>query len=192
MPSVRGRVAQQAAKLVLEPVFEADFLPCSFGFRPKRPATMAMERLRTGFVAGCQFVAGFGIRNFFGEISHERLLAEVERRVSDRRVLRAVEEILGGLGLELHPGKTKVAGLREGREGLDFLGCHCHARMPGRLREQRRVIRYYLHRWPSQREMERLREKVHARAGRNRVGAGIRQVHLKGGWGNGPVQAPRP
>ncbi len=67
IPAVRDRVAQQAAKLVLEPVFEADFLPCSFGFRPRRSATMAMERLRTGFIAGCQFVAEFDIRNFFGE-----------------------------------------------------------------------------------------------------------------------------
>jgi RNA-directed DNA polymerase len=90
IPTVRDRVAQQAAKLVLEPVFEADFLPCSFGFRPKRPAVQAMERLRTGFIAGCQFVAEFDIRNFFGEISHERLLAEAGRRVSDRRVLKLV------------------------------------------------------------------------------------------------------
>ena len=49
-----------------------------------------MERLRTGFIAGCQFVAEFDIRNFFGEISHERLMAEVGRRVSDRRVLKLV------------------------------------------------------------------------------------------------------
>jgi RNA-directed DNA polymerase len=75
---------------VLEPVFEADFLPCSFGFRPRRSAVQAMERLRTGFIAGYCFVAESGIRNFFGEISHERLLAEVGRRVSDRRVLKLV------------------------------------------------------------------------------------------------------
>ncbi len=91
IPTVRDRVAQQAAKLVLEPVFEADFLPCSYGFRPKRSAVQAMERLRTGFIEGRVFVAEFDIRNFFGEISHERLLAEMERRVSDRRVLKLVE-----------------------------------------------------------------------------------------------------
>src|ERR1700678_1627540 len=77
IPTLRDRVAQQAAKIVLEPVFEADFLPCSFGFRPGRSATMAMERLRTGFIAGCQVAVEFDIRTFFGEISHERLLAEV-------------------------------------------------------------------------------------------------------------------
>jgi RNA-directed DNA polymerase len=90
VPCVRDRVAQQAAKIVLEPLFEADFAPCSYGFRPKRSATQAMERLRTGFIDGCQFVAESGIRNFFGEISHDRLLAEVGKRVSDRRVLKLV------------------------------------------------------------------------------------------------------
>ena len=50
IPTVRDRVAQQAAKLVLEPIWEADFLPVSYGFRPKRSATQAMERMRTGFI----------------------------------------------------------------------------------------------------------------------------------------------
>jgi len=90
IPTVRDRVAQQAAKIVLEPVFEADFLPCSYGFRPRRSATQAMERLRAGFIAGHQFVAEFDIRSFFGTIDHDLLLAEVGKRVSDRRVLKLV------------------------------------------------------------------------------------------------------
>lgn len=88
IPTVRDRVAQQAAKLVLEPIFEADFLSCSFGFRPKRSATAAMERLRVGFIEGATHVVEFDIRDFFGRIDHERLLVEVGRRVSDRRVLK--------------------------------------------------------------------------------------------------------
>jgi RNA-directed DNA polymerase len=103
--------------------------------------------------------------------------------------MAAVDEILSSLGLRLHPDKTKVVDLREGREGLDFLGCHFRARMSGRLWEQKRVIRYYLHRWPSQRAMNRLRDKIRDRTGRNRVGRDIREViadlnPVLRGWGN--------
>ncbi|MGH3270449.1 MAG: group II intron maturase-specific domain-containing protein [Trebonia sp.] len=106
-----------------------------------------------------------------------------------RAALDAVEDIFGGLGLRLHPGKTRTVDLREGREGPDFLGGHFRARMSGRRWEQRRIVRCYLHRWPSQRSMKRLREKVRARAGRNRAGDDIREViadlnRLLRGWGS--------
>src|SRR5690242_19248597 len=106
-----------------------------------------------------------------------------------RAALAAVGEILGSLGLRLHPDKTRTVDLREGREGLDFLGCHFHARMSGRIWQERRVRRYYLHRWPSQRAMKRLREKVRDRTGRNRAGQDIREViadlnPVLRGWGN--------
>ena len=84
--------------------------------------------------------------------------------------LDAVREVLTGLGLKLHPDKTRVVDLQQGREGFDFLGCHFRARMSGRLWEQRGIVRYYLHRWPSPRAMKRLREKIKSRTGRNRVG----------------------
>ena len=81
-------MAQAAVKLVLEPIFEADFSSVSYGFRPKRSATQAMERLRVGFIEGVTHVVEFDIRNFFGEIEHDRLLGLVGARVSDRRVLK--------------------------------------------------------------------------------------------------------
>ncbi|MDZ4236271.1 MAG: group II intron maturase-specific domain-containing protein [Dietzia sp.] len=105
------------------------------------------------------------------------------------QALAAVGEVLSSLGLRLHPDKTKVVDLRDGREGLDFLGCHFRARMSGRLWEQKRIVRYYLHRWPCQSAMRRLRDKVRDLTGRNRVGIDIRDViavlnPILRGWGN--------
>lgn len=82
IPTVRDRVAQQAAKLVLEPIFEADFLPCSYGFRPKRSATDALEVIRVGFPKGQVVVFEADITDFFGSIDHELLMVEVGRRVA--------------------------------------------------------------------------------------------------------------
>jgi len=103
--------------------------------------------------------------------------------------LVAVGGILAGLGLRLHPDKTRVVDLRDGRDGLDFLGCHFRARMSGRLWEQQRIVRYYLHRWPSQVAMARVRAKIRDRTGRNRSGTDIRDViaelnPILRGWGN--------
>ena len=94
IPTVMDRVAQQATKIVLEPIFEADFLPCSFGFRPRRSATDALERLRTGFIEGSHFVFEADISDFFGQIDHERLLGLFGLRVSDRRVLKLLRQWL--------------------------------------------------------------------------------------------------
>jgi RNA-directed DNA polymerase len=70
IPTVRDRVAQAAVKLVLEPIFEADFSSVSYGFRPKRSATQAMERLRVGFIEGVSHVVEFDIRTFLDASSH--------------------------------------------------------------------------------------------------------------------------
>jgi RNA-directed DNA polymerase len=93
IPTVRDRVVQMAAKLVLEPIFEADFLPCSYGFRPKRSATMALETLRKQGTKS-HHVLDADIRDYFGSIDHEKLMKLLARRVSDRRVLKLVRQWL--------------------------------------------------------------------------------------------------
>jgi RNA-directed DNA polymerase len=107
-----------------------------------------------------------------------------------RAALDAAGEILADLGLELHSEKTRIVDLREGREGFDFLGCHFHARVSGRLLE-RGIRRYYLHRWPSQRAMKRIRARVKQITDRRR-NAGMKDIReviavlnpVLRGWGN--------
>jgi hypothetical protein len=81
-------------KLVLEPIFEADFLPCSCGFRPQRNATMALETLRKLGAKGGHHVLDADIRDYFGSIDHEKLMKLVARRVSDRRILKLLRQWL--------------------------------------------------------------------------------------------------
>ncbi len=266
IPTVRDRVVQMAAKLLMEPIFEADFLPSSYGFRPKRGATMALETLRKRGSKGGHHVLDADIRDYFGSIDHDKLMKLVAKRISDRRLLKLVRQWLGAgvmedgevsrssagtpqggvispllsniylhvldtmwqrdgaqygaliryaddfvvmtttrkaceqgeqrvrtiltrLGLELHPEKTRMVRLFDGEEGFDFLGCHLHKRLSGPIWERSRERLYFLNRWPSQRAMQRIRQRVKELTPRSRCHADIRAViasinPVLRGWGN--------
>jgi group II intron reverse transcriptase/maturase len=238
IPTVRDRVVQTATKMILEPIFEVDFKDCSYGFRPGRSATQALEalRLRSSGRKG-DHVFDADIRDFFGSLDRKILMERVKRRVSDRRVLsliwkwleagvmedgreikllsgtpqggvispllsniylsflderwtkqcadlgtlvryaddfaivcntraeveeteRRVKRIFKRLRLELHPDKTRKVELRDGKQGFDFLGCHLHKRMSGRIWEKERKRVYYLQRWPSKVSVKRVKQRV--------------------------------
>jgi group II intron reverse transcriptase/maturase len=262
IPTVRDRVVQAAAKLVIEPIFEADFKDCSHGFRPRRGATGALEAIRLRGGRGHHYVVDGDIRQFFDRLDRTKLVELLKRRISDRRVLklvrqwleagvmeegevrntlagtpqggvispllaniylhaldetwerecrhlgmlvryaddfvvlcrsraqadealRRVREILEGIGLELHPDKTRVVELGLGKEGFVFLGCYL------RIVRSHFKRRTYLFRWPSPKAMNRIRGRVREltdrrrRAGMKDIREVIRDLNpVLRGWGN--------
>ncbi|RXE60387.1 group II intron reverse transcriptase/maturase [Acetivibrio mesophilus] len=92
IPTIKDRIVQMAAKIVIEPVFEADFQPCSYGFRPKRSALQAMDRIfEAADKGGALWVIDADIKDYFGSISHDKLLLLVEQRITDRKVLKLIK-----------------------------------------------------------------------------------------------------
>jgi group II intron reverse transcriptase/maturase len=260
IPAVRDRVVQTAVKIVVEPIFEADFQPCSFGFRPKRSAHDANEVIRQTANRGYDWVIDADIETYFDTIDQEKLREMVSKRISDRRMLKLIDKFLragvledgkvrtatagtpqGGvlspllaniylnyldrvwvkqyrqlgvlvryaddlvilccnerdarealrrlkitmerLGVKLHPDKTCLVDLREGREGFDFLGFH-HRKV-----RSWQYGKHYLQRWPSRRAMQALTEKIRATAGkRQRLDRSLQEVidelnPILRGWG---------
>ena len=87
IPTMKDRVVQMAVKLVIEPLFEADFLPCSYGFRPEKTPRMALGAIVKAFNDGYTHVVDVDLRAYFDTIDHRRLMELVERRVADRKIL---------------------------------------------------------------------------------------------------------
>jgi group II intron reverse transcriptase/maturase len=114
IPTVRDRVVQAANKIVIEPIFEADFLPCSFGFRPKRSARDALQVLIDESWGGRRWAAETDIANCFEAIPHGRLMAAIEERVSDRHVLKLLRAMLRAGVMENGAVRREVAGTPQG------------------------------------------------------------------------------
>jgi group II intron reverse transcriptase/maturase len=257
IPVVKDRVVQMAAKLILEPIFEANFLDCSCGFRPGRNAHMAIKKIRSAITFGWQTVViDADIKGYFDAIRHDILMRLVQKRVSDPRmlklirgwltvgvmeegrhvrnsagtpqggvispllanlylhcfdvmfaesgilgtlvryaddfvillhrnaevVLEKVRRMLGRLGLELHPEKTRIV---SADDGFDFLGIHLR-RTP--TKSAKAKMKYVTRLWPSDRSLQRVREKIKETFGR-KYGSGLEEIVEKlnpviRGWNN--------
>ena len=114
IPSVRDRIVQAACKIVLEPVFEADMLPCSFGFRPKRGAHDALQVLIDESWRGRRWVVETDIANCFSAIPHEELMHAIEERVCDQSVLKLLRVMLRAGVMEDAGVRREVTGTPQG------------------------------------------------------------------------------
>nr|WP_221305087.1 reverse transcriptase domain-containing protein [Streptomyces sp. Ag109_O5-1] len=115
MPTVADRVVQASLKLVLEPIFEADFAPCSYGFRPNRRAHDAMAETRFLASKTYEWVLEGDITACFDEISHSALMDRVRARIGDKRVLALVKAFLkAGILTEVGTSKETVTGTPQG------------------------------------------------------------------------------
>src|SRR3954469_11947420 len=248
IPTVRDRVAQAALKTVIEPIFEADMLECSFGFRPRRSAHDALQVLIDEAWDGRRWVAESDVTDCFGAIPHDRLMSAIEERIVDRHVLKllramlragvmehgsvtrgasgtpqggvispclcnvylhrldrqwaergrgvlvrfaddmvvmcrtraeaeqalvALRVILSELGLTLKDAKTRIVELREGGEGLDFLGFH-HRWVRGNTPASKHLC--FLARWPSRQAMQHARDRIRELTDRRRLQLPVEDV----------------
>ena len=234
IPCVKDRIVQMATKIAIEPVFEADFKDCSYGFRPKRSAKQALEVVRKACNNKGYYVVDADIEKFFDNVNQDKLMALIELRISDRRIQKLIRQwlksgilygnileiselgtsqgsvispllaniylntldrlwekyglthgilvryaddtviicknkksanhaltllqyIMGKLDLKLHPVKTKIVCMWDGKEGFDFLGKH-HRRMTTETRQGRTFQETY--QYPSRKAMKKMKSAI--------------------------------
>ena len=234
IPCVKDRIVQMATKIAIEPVFEADFKDCSYGFRPKRSAKQALEVVRKACNNKGYYVVDADIEKFFDNVNQDKLMTLIELRISDRRILKLIRQwlksgvlygnileiselgtsqgsvispllaniylhtldrlrekyglthgilvryaddtviicknkksanhalallqyIMGKLDLKLHPVKTKIVCMWDGKEGFDFLGMH-HRRMTTETRQGSRFQETY--QYPSRKAMKKMKTAI--------------------------------
>jgi group II intron reverse transcriptase/maturase len=254
IPAVRDRIVQAAVKIVIEPIFEADFQSCSFGFRPRRATHDALQVLIDESWRGARWVVETDIASCFEEIPHDQLMQAIEDRICDRKLLRLLRAMLragvmeqgavtrsdtgtpqGGvvspllanvyldrldrewqtrgcgtlvryaddlvvmcgserdarralqalraclaeLGLRPKQAKTRIVHLREGGEGLDFLGFH-NRLVRGHTPRSKHLT--FLARWPARKAVTHARERIRSITARSRllvpVGEIVRELNL--------------
>jgi RNA-directed DNA polymerase len=98
IPTIKDRVVQGAVKLIVEPIFEADFHQSSFGYRPKRTAHQALDRVVHGLVQGLTQVIDIDLKSYFDNIRHHILLQKLAERIEDREMLHLLKQILKANG----------------------------------------------------------------------------------------------
>ncbi|MFR3322883.1 MAG: group II intron reverse transcriptase/maturase [Lachnospiraceae bacterium] len=234
IPCVKDRIVQMATKIAIEPVFEADFKDCSYGFRPKRSAKQALEVVRKACNNKGYYVVDADIEKFFDNVNQDKLMTLIELRISDRRILKLIRQwlksgvlygnileiselgtsqgsvispllaniylntldrlwekyglthgilvryaddtviicknkksanhaltllqyIMGKLDLKLHPVKTKIVCMWDGKEGFDFLGMQ-HRRMTTETRQGNRFQETY--QYPSRKAIKKMKTAI--------------------------------
>jgi RNA-directed DNA polymerase len=114
IPSIRDRIVQMAAKIVTEPIFEAEFLETSFGFRPKRSAAGAITQIRTNLYHGYGYVLDADIEAYFDSIPHDNLMKLLENKIADSSVLKLLKSWLKAPVMERDGLKASRQGTPQG------------------------------------------------------------------------------
>jgi group II intron reverse transcriptase/maturase len=241
IPIIKDRIVQMATKIVIEPIFEASFKQCSYGFRPKRNAHQAIEMINKCCKSNGYKVLDADIKSYFDNINHDKLMILVEQKISDRYVIKLIKKwlkagvmengnnviskvgspqggvispllsniylnyfdtiwekyysklgtliryaddfviisknwvdvrkakeivkaIMSKLELNLHPTKTQIRDLWDGKEGFDFLGFH-HKKILQKRNDCKSVL--VITNFPSSKSMKSMREKIKNSLNRN-------------------------